>query len=568
MSVHKYLLLNKKNEENAYNRLNRNLKSLDYETNRTEKIYKFVRFNSYSIKNIFNPKKSNNKNISDFPLKTKLNQKRNTTCENQLIIPDNIFVKKESLEKKPSDKSIENENIYKSNSISLEPFSPRRVLTIPTQNYHFGYAVDEKGNMELLDDPDIMDKFNGTKNNSVGPDRYNIIPSPRKRLIIDWSKDLDDKNILNKNSRNNIKNIKLLSKLDDLFLTNVMKNSRRNYNNEAKTELTKNNNLRIKDWKKEEEYIRDKKLKYEQQQKEEKALVGPGSYNLSDEFIISPKKNKFQNFGSSKSRNMDSIKKEKNNIIEDNIKYYFLIDNNRENKSENNDKKNLYKNSKFFTYKLKAQLLKEKSMFDKKKIEENLGPGRYEIEVPKIRKENKIENFGSLEKRKFHYNNKEGPWDCSYIPLEDWTKKFKKNIEIEKKKENIFKYFDDFSDNIGHKIQEMPVQKPEEEIKKIINYNKYRPGFGSNEPRFYIFKSDINIFNGVGSYNLIPMRKNKAQYAPFIYSSKRHNVVKKDNNPQLGPGTFNKFDTFFQWNKKSFNVKIKDRIDKFKQSDK
>ena len=568
MSVHKYLLLNKKKEENPYNRLNRNLKSLDYGTNRTEKICKFVRFNSYSIKNIFNPKKSNNKNISDFPLKTKLNQKRNTTCENQLIIPDNIFLKKESLEKKPSDKSIENENIYKSNSISLEPFSPRRVLTIPTQNYHFGYAVDEKGNMELLDDPDIMDKFNGTKNNSVGPDRYNIIPSPRKRLIIDWSKDLDDKNILNKNSRNNIKNIKLLSKLDDLFLTNVMKNSRRNYNNEAKTELTKNNNLRIKDWKKEEEYIRDKKLKYEEQQNEEKALVGPGSYNLSDEFIISPKKNKFQNFGSSKSRNMDSIKKEKNNIIEDNIKYYFLIDNNRENKSENNDKKNLYKNSKFFTYKLKAQLLKEKSMFDKKKIEENLGPGRYEIEVPKIRKENKIENFGSLEKRKFHYNNKEGPWDCSYIPLEDWTKKFKKNIEIEKKKENIFKYFDDFSDNIGHKIQEMPVQKPEEEIKKIINYNKYRPGFGSNEPRFYIFKSDINIFNGVGSYNLIPMKKNKAQYAPFIYSSKRHNVVKKDNNPQLGPGTFNKFDTFFQWNKKSFNVKIKDRIDKFKQNDK
>ena len=96
------------------------------------------------------------------------------------------------------------------------------------------------------------------------------------------------------------------------------------------------------------------------------------------------------------------------------------------------------------------------------------------------------------------------------------------------------------------------------------NYNMYRPGFGSDEPRFYVFKNDINEFNGVGSYNLIPQRKNKVQFAPFIYSSQRHNAVKNDNNPQLGPGTYNKFDTFFQWNKKSYNVKIKNRINEYK----
>ena len=52
---------------------------------------------------------------------------------------------------------------------------------------------------------------------------------------------------------------------------------------------------------------------------------------------------------------------------------------------------------------------------------------------------------------------------------------------------------------------------------------------------------------------------------PFIYSSERHNAVKYDNNPELGPGTYNNYNTFFQWNKKSYNAKIKDRIDEFKK---
>ena len=142
-------------------------------------------------------------------------------------------------------------------------------------------------------------------------------------------------------------------------------------------ELSKNNNPRIKDFKKEEEYLKQKFLNYEKQKQEMQAYIGPGSYNLSDEFIITPKKDKFQNFGSSKSRNLDSKKKAKSNSIDETIKYYFLIEKNKENKFENNDKMNIYKNSKFFTYKLKAKLLKEKNIFDKKMIEENLRPGSY-----------------------------------------------------------------------------------------------------------------------------------------------------------------------------------------------
>ena len=565
MSFHKYLLLNKKKEKNIYDVGKYNLKSLDFERNRSEKIYKFIRYNSYSIKNIFEPKKSNDKRISEFPTKVGLNKRRNITLENKLIIPDNNFQSKNQFKRKASEKAINNENnVYKTSSISLEPFSPRRILTIPTQNNHFGYTVDEKGNVELLEDPDIYEKFNGTKNNSVGPDRYNIFPSPRKKFVIDWSKNTDNKDILNKNFLSDIKNIKLLSKLDNLFLTNVVNKKNINKNDEIKSELSKNNNPRIKDFKKEEEYLKQKFLNYEKQKQEMQAYIGPGSYNLSDEFIITPKKDKFQNFGSSKSRNLDSKKKAKSNSIDENIKYYFLIEKNKENKFENNDKMNIYKNSKFFTYKLKAKLLKEKNIFDKKMIEENLGPGSYETKEIKNKKDNKVGSFGSLEKRNLEYNKDDKYWDGTYLPLEDWTKKFKKNSKIERKKENILNIFEDLNAKKENNDDEKFVQKEEDEAKININNNMYRPGFGSDEPRFYVFQNDINEFNGVGSYNLIPQRKIKAQFAPFIYSSKRHNVVKNDNNPQLGPGTYNKFDTFFQWNKKSYNVKIKNRINEFK----
>ena len=565
MSFHKYLLLNKKKEKNIYDVGKSNLKSLDFERNRSEKIYKFIRYNSYSIKNIFEPKKTNDKRISEFPTKVGLNKRRNITLENKLIIPDNNFQSKNQFKRKALEKAINNENnVYKTSSISLEPFSPRRILTIPTQNNHFGYTVDEKGNVELLEDPDIYEKFNGTKNNSVGPDRYNIFPSPRKKFVIDWSKNTDNKDILNKNFLSDIKNIKLLSKLDNLFLTNVVNKKNINKNDEIKSELSKNNNPRIKDFKKEEEYLKQKFLNYEKQKQEMQAYIGPGSYNLSDEFIITPKKDKFQNFGSSKSRNLDSKKKAKSNSIDENIKYYFLIEKNKENKFENNDKMNIYKNSKFFTYKLKAKLLKEKNIFDKKMIEENLGPGSYETKENKIKRDNKVGSFGSLEKRNLEYNKDDKYWDGTYLPLEDWTKKFKKNSKIERKKENILNIFEDLNAKKENNDDENFDQKEEDEAKININNNMYRPGFGSDEPRFYVFQNDINEFNGVGSYNLIPQRKIKAQFAPFIYSSKRHNVVKNDNNPQLGPGTYNKFDTFFQWNKKSYNVKIKNRINEFK----
>ena len=467
MSAIKYA----KQNEKKYNFSNNNLKSLDYSLCNNQNINKLIKYNSCSIKNIFSNKKSiKDKNFNSL-LKANLNEKRNFTYENQLILPYKIIRNNQRLRRKNSKITLKNENIYKKNSISLIPFSSKRILTIPTQNYHYGYGIDEKGNAELLEDPDIYDKFNGTKNNSIGPDRYNIITSPRKRLIIDWSKNLDYKNIQNNNLLTDIENIKKLDKLDNLFLTNITNINNNNKNKEIKRLLSNTNIHKIKESKKEDNYYNEILLKHVKRKKEEQSYLGPGSYILSDEFTISPKKIKFQNFGSFMSRNMNSPKREKNNSIKDNIKYYFLTEKNN-NVKENKDKNILYKHSKFFTYKLKAEILKEKSILDKNKICENMGPGRYEVKEQKYKKDNKVENFGFLEKRNFN-NNKNKAWDCSYLPLEDWTKKFKKIDNNKEKRENILKLLEE-TDIIQKPMNDnLYKQKIKKEVKVNIIFCSY-----------------------------------------------------------------------------------------------
>ena len=71
---------------------------------------------------------------------------------------------------------------------------------------------------------------------------------------------------------------------------------------------------------------------------------------------------------------------------------------------------------------------------------------------------------------------------------------------------------------------------------------------------------------GLEKYNLFSPKINKKQISPFIFSSSRSNIIKSDNNKNVGPGYYNQFNTFFEWNKKSYNVNVKKQIDKYKIS--
>lgn len=576
--------------------------------------------NINSIENILNPNKKIKNNYS--PIKIPFNKEN--AFEKNLNTIDYSSRNEKKLERKQSSKSIKSNknnyspnkssNIYKNESLTFEPFSPKRILTIPTQNNHYGYAIDDNGETELLDDPKIYEKFNGTKNNSIGPGHYNIKISPRKKLIIDWSK-LSEERLLILNQKRKVKSKKDLGelhKLDNLYKSaNIISENKNHLNdnysilmshknksksinnidlNNFRNKIFRNNNIKLKGYKSDDDYINFTELNYIQKKNEDQTLPGPGSYNYSDEFIINPKKNKYQNFGSSVSRDLflNSPKKRKNNPIDNYIKYSFFADKNIKDKIMNdkseslkNEKSKIFNNSLNIAQKLKVEELKERNIKNKKEQSKKLGPGTYNPDVHKLKRSKGVENFGSLEKRKLTTGSNDTPGVGSYIPLKDWTKKYNNNfktIETELNEEKYKLIQDKEYDLNLHKDEE----KKEIENRKIIGkdpyYNKTidynnklnaiknrkSPGFGSREPRFHIFKSQINELNGVGKYNLFPLKKQKQQFSPFIYSSSRSKVINKDNNTNLGPGTYNKFDTFFEWNKRTYNVKVKNKIDKYK----
>ena len=582
-----------------YNKNNKNLE-------------KQITTNTQSIVNIFN---TNKKKIhkSDSPIKIHLNKNKNNIKEKKLNTIEYSTTNDIKFDRKVSGKSIKSKNgispnkssnIYKNESLSFEPFSSKRILTIPTQSNHFGYAIDDNGETELLEDPFLYEKFNGTKNDSIGPGRYDVVVSPRKRLIIDWSK-ISESKIVKSNKKRKIKEVKGLNKLDNLYLsTNLddrfgniksnytpMSNKSKSINNmdmnKFRNKIFRNNNIGLKDYKNSNDYINLTSLNYIKQKNEIQTLPGPGAYNLSDEFLIVPKKNKYQNFGSSVSRDLlYSPKKKKNNSIDNYIKYSFFADKNLEDEKNNNDKNSssnekikIYKNPNFFTQKLKMEMLKERSIKNKKEELEKLGPGFYNPEINRLKRTNRVENFGSLEKRKLATRIEDTPGAGSYIALDDWSKKNNynfKTIETEAIQEKYKLYYINKNKEINSKKKDEGKsiiystkdaynnQSIDYDNKLICLKNRKRPGFDSREPRFHILESQINKLNGVGKYNLIyPLKEIKQIGRPFISSSLR--VEKKiDNSNNIGPGSYNKYDTFFEWNKKSYNTKVKDEVDKFK----
>ena len=611
------LTMNSNSKRNANNKMDINDKFRQINTvSDKNKDRNQLTTNYLSNKNIFLNKKNINSCYS--PVKMNLNQSKKDIKENNLnTIEYSITNKDNKFERIISGKSIKSlksncdisqsktSNVYRNDSFNYEPFSSKRILTIPNQGNHFGYSIDDKGEIELLDDPDKNVKFNGTKNNSIGPGQYNVVMSPRKRFVMDWSRVSEEKNMKTeiKNKIKDVKEVKLLSKLDNLYLSSNLndekndmndncsissKNKSINYidNIKLKNKIFRNNDVRMKDYKTDDDYINLTLLNYQKQKEESKIMPGPGAYHFTDEFNIIPKKNKFQNFGSSVSRDLlYSPNRKLSNSIDNYLKYSFFTDNLQNDnkyaadKKIKNEKLKLIQNSNFFKQKLKVEMLKEQSIKNKKELNDRLGPGTYEPEIQKLTTSVGIENFGSLDKRKLTQGKADTPGAGAYIGLDDWSKKnvnYFRTIETEssgkKYKLDMLNYNqkinteknDDKMNELNYKSDAYYKQSIDHDNRVICSLNKNLPAFGSWEPRFHIFKSQINSLNGIGRYDLIyPLKQTKQRLSPFLYSSSREDMI-KNRNENVGPGSYNKFDTFFDWNKKTYNIKVKNKLDKFK----
>ena len=512
-------------------------------------------------------------------------------------------------------KNLTPKKINKNTRITSHDFkSPRRIPSIPDRDSKFGFGEDKEGVMEILIDPYINQKFDGTKSNSIGPDRYNTILIKHNNAI-DWKraakKTLELSKIKNKtnefyenykikinltsNSTNN--NFDILS--DFYNYTNktegnvtkyknkknkrICSNLKNSFSNRStksniydKSRIYKNDNLGFKD-NHDISYIDLTSIPLKKKNK--MITPGPGAYDPNiGNFNFEPKKNKFQNFGTYESRNMFPIQRIQNHKknFGDDSKYKAKIIN------KSLDEKNKLNKFVRSLHNLKVNLIKEQAMKIKKEIGNKIGPGTYSPDAyyniaNSINMNNIISNISASEKKNdrkpIYIAINENPGVGEYDVMGEIKKEIDHFLYMKKSKEEKIK--NDLKikmDNARRNIRKRKEKKKifirkeykdteEYKIRQLFISNYYRPAFASAEPKFKDFgsKDDSNI--GVGSYNLLyPQKKMSQIKVPFLIGSKKwsnKNFNKNEKiNPNVGPGTYEQ-KSFFDWNKKSFNVQYK-----------
>ena len=488
--------------------------------------------------------------------------------------------------------------------------SAKRMVTIPSKGTNFGYSFDDKGEIELSKDPQINNKFNGTKKNSVGPGYYSIENSYSKRNnALDWGKD-------NNKEDNSIKNNK------DIYDSNYKSvQTEQNYINEYYKEsppyiisslnsiIYSNNKESKKDIKikniipkKNDDLFPNIPIKYSfddkdlQKQKineikrsyiKESIAPGPGKYKLIDEFDIIANNKRNKNFGSNMNRGLLLYKN--NNIIEiganKNSLYKAFINSTEENIIKNNIFKEnnikLIRNNKINQEEVqnlifqKVKGIKDQYINNKNAINSRRGPGIYNPQLYKKIFSKQIQHFGSLSQRFDLNHNLKKRYKSENLLSNTKTHKpkeiphFKSQIPKNVLERNInglsFSNIEKNKNNIINEIRKSPpvgYYSPEKnlsiehEVKLLMEKNKGIPGFGEAEERFKNDNND-NEKLGVGYYNILPPEKKFTQRKiPFIFGIEKNgrgsildNHLMKS---KLGPGSYVIKDKN-AWNKKSFN---------------
>ena len=513
------------------------------------------------------------------------NQKRFKTDNFEISPGPGHYYSEKKLKKDESKKLISKYRItYR------KTFSPNRVISIP-------YNLDERSNdehVELIHDNNKSkekekDKFNSKENMNKDDINHKIFSSKNNKenglsnnsSLFESNNFLSSKNSTFPTISNSISiinyNNNISSNLDKYFhLEKTMKEVKLSNTNTYKYNYSYNN-------------IHDKNGSNTMISRN--TGPGPGQYSVYNIYDKKSKDVKFQNFGSSsvrdifsslkvknyknffKERNLDNINDNMNNIIAINNKKTELA------KSKSFTDKNKYKNLsklKVF-YKSKEDILKEKHIYEKELSLNNPGPGAYEPENSKnthIKKLNFV-NFGSLEKRfPISSSGVSTPGPGKYISLNYWGKsKIKHNSFIPK---NIIK----------ENAKRIKILKEKIFTKKLISEKNKSPSVGWYSPEkincidyenqklkekrpifnFYGFGSTIDRVKLLNNkkeekvdqiYNLdYPEVKIGQQIAPFLSSTQRkesENFIIKDNNTKTGPGSY-KADSYFDWNKKSYNI--------------
>ena len=489
----------------------------------------------------------------------------------------------------PGAYNITNKSVIPKNIIQLRPSSDvsfkyntnslNNIATIPAKKQKYGYYVDENGELIQALDPSIEAYFSGTKNNSIGPDRYNPVIK-EKNHCINWGK-MSGRKPKNKNINNNLNSIQNEISLNSskLSLVETDISSIRSPKERKKFDkknikpfqliMNKHNNRIISSKYSGDEAPIDTEKELEFLNHENNIISGK---NKSRNYLLNFNKirynyppEEFQFFGSSNERKTSEslILSQFPNVGPGS---YFRNTFKRLNNINNNkNKSNAWEKN-----------LGRDDMPQLKRSSSNLGPGSYNL----------MKNF---EKKSFNsYGNfsSEKRFDLSYLPQNNIGTN---DNTVGNPGPGSYNFNDPWIKDVRKMIKRHTLVNVEEEIKKVNNQkdkerkpdfniyqndkyiniiqnnvkNKSNPyasenmPFLSGEKRFKLSKSYSSEDIGPGKYNLFQKgqktRKFNSILAPFSSNAERKPTYLGNSNNEISPGQYDK-DSYFDWNKKSFNA--------------
>ena len=515
-----------------------------------------------------------------------LNTKYNYNSNNTFWVKSKRFINNKELEKNPGPGSYNlNEKPLIAKRIPQRPNSNisfkyntnliNNISTIPSKNQLFGYLENEEDKLIQAIDPLYEKYFSGEKNNSVGPDRYNI-DIKVKNPIVNWKR-MSARNLDNKSSKNNnnesLGELSKISKLEtdisfikhkgekNLLEKKLLEKKLRTKDlmdkykkklNSSRIIISKKPEIEPIDIQRELEFINY----YENKDFNHKGILYPFNFNLNR---YQSKTNEFQNFGSSMERGIKKLPLT-DRILNPGPGTYF-----QDTFKQFREK---YKN------KINPTFSKSKRMENFLNKSSAIGPGEYNILEKGIIGKKSFSNIGTFSSEKrfpefinksandinINYNFQESSDNNISFSRKNNIKKIFNikryiNVEQEIKKQMNKKLKNEKADFNNYQTPEIINVIQNKINSKINHYSSVKHPFMSGLGRFPINRDVERSKNrGPGSYELI--KKVDQQFlchAPFNSSQEKEIKMLNRTNSFISPAKYN-IDSYFDWNKKSFNI--------------
>ena len=240
---------------------------------------------------------------------------------------------------------------------------------------------------------------------------------------------------------------------------------------------------------------------------------------------------------------------------------------------ENRNKLNKYKR---LLHNLRFNIIKEQAMLYKKNVQDNLGPGTYSPKnISDLKKNNQMAKTLVINEERIpsYIDMNDNPGVGEYNVNGEFKQNVEKNLTLLKSKQDKEKYdqkivLENFKKKWKNKQQRRFIridytETDEYKIRKQYMHNSlFRPPFNSAVPKFnQEKKDDANIDIYTNEQDIIdypPKKINNHLNIPFLSKAVRscNQTIDANSEKKIGPGSYEQ-KSFFDWNKKSFNVQYK-----------